>query len=561
MDPWQPDHTDPRIVGYDRDGRAYPAFRSAQGPQVFNIASPADSGDDGQVSSATAAQHRIRAMQRSDITHWESGSRAGHNRPPTTGVPIVDCQENGEWPSPADIASRKRKAEREKMRREQEQVRAAEIRREATAQAQAGRTSLFGSRPNTCWVAAFMEAGREQTRAEEANFAQRAGPPKKPPPTTPPWIQHLPHSGSPTASQGRNYQPQAPQPHVSSAASSSAGPGISSGSSPSPIRPTNQSSYATKLLEGNDGAGILHEAFTEAIKRDIARYSDLRVNQYILKYYDARTERGEPMIAEYALHTYDTSVVRENAMHEFTLASQGRRDARGTNLAEYSVSILYLVAHSTALFPWTRELLKRHPTKDEEEQLCSQEETYRLLLSYGRSLVYYFRHGGGCRSGHASLLDISQVNHSWEFRLLTFRCPSLLAVLLSCCYKIRLSITMGVQDIYAVPEKICSIGFITCTHGHGNSGSMPASVTGLTWTPHKDERIIAVHGTSPYNWKSIIDASALMTIDRDSIHFTVFRLGMVLREMSQLKKRGRFLINYRSLGGLSCRFYHNCEPQ
>jgi hypothetical protein len=395
MDPWQSDLPAPGTDSCDRDGRAYPAFRSVvERPQFLNMASSPDPDDDGQISSATAAQHRIRAMQRSDITRWEGGSRAGHNRPQPAGVPIVDCQENGEWPSPADIASGKRKAEREKIRRQQEQARAAEMRREAAAQAKAA-----GTRPDTSWVRGFVEAGRAQIRAEEARNAQTAGSSSKPPPPSPPWAHHLPHGGSSAASQGRNYPPHAPQQRVSSSASSSTGHGISSGTAPSTAGPTNQSSYATKILQGNDGAGILHEAFTEAIKTDIARYSDPNKNQYILKYYDARAERREPAIAEYPLHTYDTDTVFLNALHEFTLASQGHRDARDTNLAEYSVAVLYFVAHSTALFPWTRELLKRHATRGEEDALKLREETYSSLYSYGRSLVYYLRFGDGCRNG------------------------------------------------------------------------------------------------------------------------------------------------------------------
>jgi len=101
---------------------------------------------------------------------------------------------------------------------------------------------------------------------------------------------------------------------------------------------------------------------------------------------------------------------------------------------------------------------------------------------------------------------------------------------------------MGVQDIYASPENICSTAFLTCTHGHGNNVGMPAPVNGLFWEPQKEARIIAVHGTSSFSWQSIAEVSALSSIDRDSIHFTVFRPGMVLREMPQLKKRGRFII-------------------
>ena len=123
--------------------------------------------------------------------------------------------------------------------------------------------------------------------------------------------------------------------------------GAPAGPVPSSTKPTNQASYATDLLQGNDGTGILHVAFTEAIKRDIAWYSDPTKNQYILKYFDARAERGESAKIEYSMHTYVLETVLENALREFTLASRGHRDARDTNLAEYSVAILYFVSHST----------------------------------------------------------------------------------------------------------------------------------------------------------------------------------------------------------------------
>ena len=120
--------------------------------------------------------------------------------------------------------------------------------------------------------------------------------------------------------------------------------------------------------------------FTEAIKRDIVKHSDPNKNQYVLDYYEARSERGEPGIPQYPLHTYPDSEVIRNSLREFTMGSQGHRDARQTNLAEYSVAILYLVAHSTALFPWTRELLRRHKSKDDEDILRLKNPTFETLF-------------------------------------------------------------------------------------------------------------------------------------------------------------------------------------
>ena len=169
------------------------------------------------------------------------------------------------------------------------------------------------------------------------------------------------------------------------------------------------------------------------------------------------------------MHTYDTREVKQNSLKEINFTQQGHRSARATNVAEYSVAILWLVANSTSLFPWTRELLRRHPKEDQENVLRRESDTFDNLLSFGRSLVYYFRHGEGVKRGPVSLLDISRIEHSWKFHFFTFRCPSLLAVLLSCCFKTRLSITMGVQDIFASPMRMCSTAFISCTHGHGGS--------------------------------------------------------------------------------------------
>ena len=318
-DPWQPADTNRENQGYDHDGLEYPAFAKARGPQTFRISTP----DDSEVE--------------------------GHNRPPPTAVPIA--REGGEWPSRGDVERATAEARRNKVHRER-----------AQAEARAARTKK--SKPDLSWVPGFMEAEREKERermrAEEASFTRKGNLPKWPPTSTPPWTSHLPKTGSSSTSQGRNYQAHVHQTRASSSTSFQAGHGIPSEPLPSECHPTPQCSYATKILHGNDGEGILQEAFAGAIRRDISRYSHPDNNQYVTDYLQERAQRGEPGMPKYPLHTYDTSEVLRNSLREINFASHGHRDARDTNIAEYSVAMLWLVANSTSLFPWTRELLRRH---------------------------------------------------------------------------------------------------------------------------------------------------------------------------------------------------------
>ena len=187
------------------------------------------------------------------------------------------------------------------------------------------------------------------------------------------------------------------------------------------------------MLHGNDE--LLRDAFAEAVKRDISKYSHYDNNQYILAYRQERKKRGEPEEAKYPLDTYADGDLIRMSLREISFAEQGWRTARDVNIAEYSVAILWMVANSPTLFKWTRELLSRHTRKDEEDKLEAVSETFTHLLSYGRSLVYFFRRGDGKDVGHISLLDLSRVGSNWKFMYFTFRCPSLLAVLLSCCFR------------------------------------------------------------------------------------------------------------------------------
>ena len=137
-----------------------------------------------------------------------------------------------------------------------------------------------------------MEEQRARARAEDGGYTQVAGLPERPPPTSPPWLGHLgpgivinggslPSASSSAASQGgiylgysRKFQAHVHQTRAASSASLPSGTRVTPVPLSSEVRPTNQSSYAAELLHGNDGAGILHVAFTEAIKRDIAKHSN-----------------------------------------------------------------------------------------------------------------------------------------------------------------------------------------------------------------------------------------------------------------------------------------------
>ena len=121
---------DPEITGWDADGVAYPAFRQTQGPQVFNMATPDITDEEDHATRATVAQHRIRAHQRPDISRWEDGNQAGHNRPSTTVTP--EAQVSGRpvarWPTAEDVERGRIEAARKKARREKEHARHARAR-------------------------------------------------------------------------------------------------------------------------------------------------------------------------------------------------------------------------------------------------------------------------------------------------------------------------------------------------------------------------------------------------------------------------------------------------
>ena len=64
----------------------------------------------------------------------------------------------------------------------------------------------------------------------------------------------------------------------------------------------------------------------------------------------------------------------------------------------------------------------------------------------------------------------------------------------------------------------------------------------ICWVPRVDEPLLAVHGTSLENWGHIVKDRFMKKMGRTDIHFTVFRPGMLIKEMPQLLRKGIFLI-------------------
>ena len=102
--------------------------------------------------------------------------------------------------------------------------------------------------------------------------------------------------------------------------------------------------------------------------------------------------------------------------------------------------------------------------------------------------------------------------------------------------KHRFGITVGIQDkcshLFRTSVLIC------CTHGGTRSCLDELDHPELSWTPNSSEPQLAVHGTSLRNWGLIVKDGAMKSMDRTDIHFSVYRKGMLIKEMSQLLKTG-----------------------
>jgi len=98
-------------------------------------------------------------------------------------------------------------------------------------------------------------------------------------------------------------------------------------------------------------------------------------------------------------------------------------------------------------------------------------------------------------------------------------------------HKDRFGVTVGVKDKYS--PVLRTTLFVCCTHGHSTGEEL--LVPGMSWEPNLAEQLLAVHGTSFINWRAIVRDKAMITLKRRELHFSVFRPGMMIKEMYQLK--------------------------
>ena len=119
--------------------------------------------------------------------------------------------------------------------------------------------------------------------------------------------------------------------------------------------------------------------------------------------------------------------------------------------------------------------------------------------------------------------------------------PAIFAILIGCMRKNRYGITLGIQDRCA--NNFRTSVLISCTHGDSRRKCEDdLDHPGISWIPTCDEPQLAVHGTSLENWGLIVEDGFMKSMGRTDIHFTVFRKGMMVKEMPQLLKKGIFLL-------------------
>ena len=123
---------------------------------------------------------------------------------------------------------------------------------------------------------------------------------------------------------------------------------------------------------------------------------------------------------------------------------------------------------------------------------------------------------------------------------LPLACPSVLAVLVCCMFTGQFGVTMGVQDKFAhTPQSVLYIG---CSDAHERNGVKTLlPLEGISWVRREEKRLLGVHGTLVKNWKSIVHDEAMITKDRSALCFSVYRQGMIVKEMAQQKDKGIFV--------------------
>jgi len=152
----------------------------------------------------------------------------------------------------------------------------------------------------------------------------------------------------------------------------------------------NQSIFAAAILKGKTDLGEFSGGFTDSIRRDLARFSQIRENTFLVAFMAQRSNRIQYPTKEMGYYTADE--VMPNAFEEFRLERWHHVRRTSVDWTQYSVAILYLISEASTFFCWTAELLRRAETVGQEQDLMTDQLTYHNLFKYGRSLVYWLRH-------------------------------------------------------------------------------------------------------------------------------------------------------------------------
>ena len=303
-------------------------------------------------------------------------------------------------------------------------------------------------------------------------------------------------------------------------------------------RISNQAIYANSILKGVADLGEFSRAFADTIRKDLAQYSQVHENPYLIDFMNKRSP--DIWYPTREMPTYEFKEVLDNALLEFNLEIWRQVRRTTVNWTQFSVAVLYLIAESSTYYCWTAELFRRCDCCARERDLMGESPTYRNLIRYGRSLVYWLRHCQRTNPNHGGFQRIEELWRAGVTGLIQnspYNSPSVLAILISCMHKDRFGVTVGVKDKYS--PVLRTTLFVCCTHGHSTGEEL--LIPGISWEPNLAEQLLAVHGTSFINWRAIVRDKAMITLKRRELHFSDFRPGMMIKEMYQLKHEGTYL--------------------
>ena len=119
--------------------------------------------------------------------------------------------------------------------------------------------------------------------------------------------------------------------------------------------------------------------------------------------------------------------------------------------------------------------------------------------------------------------------------------PAILAILVCRVSKSRLAVTLGIPNVFAnIPGSVSHIG---ATHAQSHDGtSVLVPVEGISWVPTSEQKPLGTHGTDANAWQSIVNDQAMISNNRISLCFAVFRTRSVVKEMPQLKASVVYII-------------------